>query len=225
MPEPDTKVKLLRLANVHYLHPNLNKAHQFLLDFGMMVVEKTDTKIYYRGYGIDPYVYVAEQHPEKGRAFGGGAFVVESYSELEKAIKIRGAGPIQRAEGPGGGHMVILKDPNGMSIKLLYGQQEREPSYYLSKEPRNTPQDKERLGEFIRVLDGPAKVHKLGHYGYMVPPPRFLPTRSWYLDNFNFAITDTVFNPETNIDEVSFMHIDLGDIYTDHHVRSRRVSS
>ena len=65
MATSNPQVQINRLASVHYLHPDLVKAHQFLLDFGMTVVERSETKIYYRGYGIDPYVYVAEQHLRK----------------------------------------------------------------------------------------------------------------------------------------------------------------
>jgi hypothetical protein len=47
----------------------------------MHVVKKTETRLWYRGYGPDQYVYYAQQGPKK---YLGGAFEVESYEELEK---------------------------------------------------------------------------------------------------------------------------------------------
>jgi hypothetical protein len=50
-------------------------------DFGMKIAKKTNEEIWYRGYGIDPYVYCARKGPKK---FLGGAFEVESYQDLER---------------------------------------------------------------------------------------------------------------------------------------------
>jgi len=50
-------------------------------DFGMRVVKETDDKVWFGGYGVDPYVYYAQRGPKK---FLGGTFEVESYQDLEK---------------------------------------------------------------------------------------------------------------------------------------------
>lgn len=213
-----SKIRMLRLAHVHYQHPDLQKAHEFLVHFGLEPVEKNETRIYYRGYGKDAYCYLAELSPTGTKFFGGGAFVVESYDDLEKASRLPGASLIEKAEGPGGGHCVILKDPNDMAVKLLYGQEEMDPSMHPSKYRYNTAQEKDRIGDFHRMKPGPTKVHKLGHYGFMMPEDRFEKTRQWYLDTFNMSLTDTVYNAETGQDETSFLHIDLGETYVDHHV-------
>ena len=213
----DTRIKLLRLANVHYQHPNLDEANNFFLDFGFQPVEKISNKIYYRGYGKDPYCYVAEQSATGKKRFMGGAFVVESYQELEKASQLPEATPIHPAEGPGSGKTVIVKDPNGFGVQLLYGQEEVAPEH-MAKARYNTAEVKDRVGEFHRFNMGPCKVHKLGHYGFMVPKSAFLSTRAWYFETFNFAFTDTVCDPKTGDDDLTFMHIDLGKTFTDHHV-------
>ena len=48
----------------------------------MRIVKKTDDKIWFGGYGNDPYVYVVEKGTED--KFLGGVFLVESEAELEK---------------------------------------------------------------------------------------------------------------------------------------------
>jgi hypothetical protein len=51
-----------------------------IADFGMTIAKKNDDEIWFRGYGVDPYVYYAMKGPKK---FLGGAFQVESYQDLE----------------------------------------------------------------------------------------------------------------------------------------------
>jgi hypothetical protein len=51
------------------------------LDFGMLVVKRTEEEAWYAGYGPDQYVYYARKGPKK---FLGGTFAVESYADLEK---------------------------------------------------------------------------------------------------------------------------------------------
>lgn len=72
------KISLHHLAHVYYTHKNLDKAHQFLLDFGFSAIEERSTKdkIYYRGYGNEPFLYCAIKGDED--VFGGAAWAVDS---------------------------------------------------------------------------------------------------------------------------------------------------
>lgn len=71
-------------------------------------------------------------------------------------------------------------------------------------------------GEFQRFHPGPALVHKLGHLGYIVG--RFEEEFTWYTNNFNFVPSDVQYQPDKeDMDVITFMHIDLGDTYSDHH--------
>lgn len=86
MPSQTTleKIRLVRPAHVYYSHIDLDKAHEFLLDFGFAVTQRVGSdKIYYRGYAPDPFVYCATK-PD-ANTFGGVAFVVESEADLERA--------------------------------------------------------------------------------------------------------------------------------------------
>jgi hypothetical protein len=85
---------------MRYQHPNLEEITIFLQgkylylsiskhsidldsDFGMTIAKQTDDEIWYRGYGVDPYVYYAKKGPKQ---FLGGAFEVESYQDLERLV-------------------------------------------------------------------------------------------------------------------------------------------
>ena len=49
----------------------------------MQVAKKTDNERWFCGYGTDQYVYYARKGEKK---FLGGAFEVESYTDLERSV-------------------------------------------------------------------------------------------------------------------------------------------
>ena len=124
---PERKIILTRPAHVYYKHVNISAAHQFLLDFGFAEEKRVGDKIYYRGYGPDPFVYCLEK--SDADEFGGVAFVVESEADLELASKtLPGATEIYHLTyAPGGGKCVTFKDEvDGFLFHLVFGQKLRE---------------------------------------------------------------------------------------------------
>ena len=220
------RVQMVKLAHIRYQHPDLDEITTFLLDFGMHVVKRTDTQVWYRGYGPDQYVYYAQKGEKK---FLGGAYEVESEAELLKASKIAGAGPIEdlsESGSPGGGRIVTLHDPEGFPVSFVHGIEPAPKHDYPEKVIYNYEgDDKPRVRKFNRFTPGPAAVHKLGHYGLCVKD--FPAQLEWYVRNFNFAPTDFLYVPSGENDEdgkqkktkdvAVFAHIDRGDTPVDHH--------
>ena len=58
-----------RIAHIYYVHQDLDKAHQFLLDFGFTAVEKRPDRIFHKGYDTKPFEYRAIKSDKP--AFGG----------------------------------------------------------------------------------------------------------------------------------------------------------
>lgn len=79
------KIRLVRAANVSYIHRDLDSAAKFLEDFGIQEAKRVENSIYYRGTGPDAFVYCATKG--NNNEFGGAAFVVESIEDLEHASK------------------------------------------------------------------------------------------------------------------------------------------
>jgi hypothetical protein len=75
------KVKLSRISHVIYGHPDLDTIRPFLVDFGMRIAKETATKIWFRGYGADPYVYVAVKTAQK--EFLGTCYLVQTFEDLQ----------------------------------------------------------------------------------------------------------------------------------------------
>jgi hypothetical protein len=211
-----SRIQLLKTAFVVYNHENLDKAKEFLLDFGLDVAfEKPGEEIYFKGYGSEPYVYVACK-AEKS-SFGGAAYVVDSLAEFEKALKIPGASAVTQLEPrAGGGQQITLTDPLGHNVHLIWGWQEKEPeTMRLEKLVINYEDEKPRKGRFQRFHPGPAPVHRWGHYGVTYPEGQYQTIYDWYTQTLSLAVSDIVYkgdNPTT-----CFLHIDRGVEYTDHH--------
>ena len=150
---------------VRYRHPDIARSHQFLTDFGFIVVKEALNKVYYRGFGADPVCYISEQAEDGKALFLGAGWSVNSYKDLEEAAQMPGASTIGKCDSPVGGQMVTLKDPAGGPMYLHWDHERRDEDQI--EKPKvltfNTWDTKRRRGEFQRLPDGPANVHKLGH--------------------------------------------------------------
>lgn len=73
---------------MRYQHPDLDRAISFLKDFGMVEESKQGSRVYLRGYGSQPFVYIAEQSIDAQRHFLGGFWVVDDRVELQKAASL-----------------------------------------------------------------------------------------------------------------------------------------
>lgn len=120
------KIQIVRVGNVTYRHADIDRARAFLEDFGFIEVQRSGTKTYYRGYGLEPWVVCAESATET--AFGGAGLIVESIEDLELATEvIPEASKIYDLDSPGGGKCVTIKDPvDGWPMHLIYGQATRD---------------------------------------------------------------------------------------------------
>ena len=117
------KIQLARIAHVSYKHKDIETARAFYDDFGFFETSRVGTKTYYRGYGSEPFVLVAEQ--ADADEFGGPTFVVESEDDLKLAAEtLPNATPIYEPKDvPGGGKYVTFIDPvDGFPFHLVYGQ-------------------------------------------------------------------------------------------------------
>ncbi|KAI1181777.1 Glyoxalase/Bleomycin resistance protein/Dihydroxybiphenyl dioxygenase [Nemania serpens] len=218
-----SKVQLARILHVYFAHPDLEAFAEFAKDWGFVETARKEDRIWFRGYGVDPYVYVATQSRDGNPRFEGAAFVAKSEEDFEKAALLAGATPSSLADAPGGGRMVTFNRSDDTQFHVVYGQVEREveesaPSAtHEVQGPYNGPFQKLRRGTFQRYREGPALVHKLGHFGLVYRD--FDAEISWYTGNFNFVPSNVLYHWDfSNIDVLTFLHLDLGKEFSDHHV-------
>ncbi|KAF9768974.1 hypothetical protein IL306_013675 [Fusarium sp. DS 682] len=215
IPENDPRIRLLQTAFVTYYHADLNNARKFLADFGLEIAEDRGDVVFYRGYGSEPFVYVARQAQGDSK-FGGAAYEVETRRELERATALVDASPIRALDAPGGGEIVTLRDPVGHEVHLVFGQQRRVPDHpNFEKLTVNYEDEKPRKGRFQRFNTGPAPVHRWGHYGVTYPQGKYQEMFEWYTKTLALAVSDIVYKDDKPT--TCFFHIDRGLEYTDHH--------
>lgn len=221
------KIHVQSLAYVHYQHPDLEQALRFLSDFGLVEAQRDGGKVFLRGYGVDPYCYIAETSPDGARHFKGAYFRAQDLQQLHKAASLYGGSPVCENYGPGGGQVVTLTDPNGISVGVIAGQalrninarDEEAGTLELTPQVANSVIQKPRKGDTRRFKLGASPVHKFGHYGINVPIVKYKETLEWYTTVFNLSPTDCIYDPVSGEDTTCFTHIDLGSEFTDHHVR------
>lgn len=159
-----SKVQLARLGHVLVEHTDLAKFREFASDFGMVEERVEEDRVYFRGYGIDPYLYVAQQSKNKKPRFLGPGFVAASQAEFDKAAALPGAKLGSMADAPGGGQIVTFERSDETLFHVIFGQEERDingsevPSATHEQfGPFNTPFSKPRQGachgrHYIQVL-------------------------------------------------------------------------
>ncbi|TVY56440.1 Metapyrocatechase 2 [Lachnellula cervina] len=220
------KIQLKRISHVYYTHASssIAKQKEFLADFGLFECASPSPsadKTYYRGYGIDPWVYCLSSGDED--KFGGAGFVVESLEDLQYAAKtLPEATPVyDLKDSPGGGKGLTFKDPvDKFPMHLVWGQEERKPDsdeeLSFPKIDFNFPRVKTRpANKFQRFEKRPAPVHKLGHFGMVVTD--FAKTYEFYQSRFNLIASDLLHTP-TGHNVTAFNRIDRGpDTLVDHH--------
>ncbi|KAH6970459.1 Glyoxalase/Bleomycin resistance protein/Dihydroxybiphenyl dioxygenase [Ilyonectria sp. MPI-CAGE-AT-0026] len=215
-----SKIQLERISHVYFEHPDLDDFGKFALDFGLVEAWRSDDVVLYRGYSKDPYCYVARKAPAGTAAFGGGAWIAQTQEDFDKVAAMEGAEVSNLAPYPGGGRRVTLKTPSGFLIHVLSGQVERPacesaPSAVVDNlGPFNGSISKHRLGKFVFLC-----LHRsygLNNYGFIVA--KWDEEIKWYTSNFNIVPSDVLSLPTNNdIDVIAFMHLDLGERFSDHH--------
>jgi hypothetical protein len=203
-------VKANDLLFVHFERPDLTQAEQYLRDFGLIVVSKSEDELNLRGTGPRPYVY----RVTRGKArFVGLGLAVASARDLEALSKTFGR-PIERSNAPGRGSLVRLRDPEGVEVDVLHGYAPSEPLPTRPAIPHNAPSQIVRVNDTQRPALEPPQVTKLGHL--VLEAPDFDRSARWYMDTLGFIPSDVMCLPD-GTPVGAFMRLDRGDQPTDHH--------
>lgn len=204
-------VKANELLFVHFERPDLKQAEQYLFDFGLIVAAQSESELFMRGTGSQPYIYRASRGPI-AQLLGFG-FSVPAKEDLQRLSKRFGR-PIETSDAPGGGSVVRLRDPEGVAVDVLHGFTRRQPLPTRAPIPHNAPSQTVRVNDTQRPALEPPQVTKLGHL--VLETPDFDASARWYMDTLGFIPSDVMCLPD-GAPVGSFMRLDRGDEPTDHH--------
>ena len=131
-------VNVTDISYVRLRAPDLDKMEAFLSDFGMKRAHRTDTRLYMHGTGSDRYLHVTELG-EPG--FVGFAFNAGSREDLEELARMEDSSDIEEIDAPGGGHRVVMTDPDGIQVEIVYGIEPRPPTTVANRAAAQHPFD------------------------------------------------------------------------------------
>jgi catechol 2,3-dioxygenase-like lactoylglutathione lyase family enzyme len=205
-------IKASELAYCRLQVPDLDRGEQFLVDFGLVPVARESGRRYFRAADSAPYCYVIEEGPEH---FLGFAFYAKSQEDLEKLAGHMHR-PIEPTSAPGGGSRVRLKEPNGYDVDIVFGI-EPVPPLDVKRQVLNTAaQPLLRAGELFRLKRGePTPVTRLAHV--VLGSPLVTITADWFKETLGAITTDEIVVGPNKMHMASFMRVDKGDDYVDHH--------
>ena len=201
------------IHHVIYGHPDLDAAERFYRDFGMITAQRDAERLYLRGTGPAPYVYVGRRAPRP--ALIAVALAVESTAALRRCAAIPGAAGPEPLDGYGGGQRVSLRDPDGYRVDLVHGIA---PADALPMRPAltiNTASDKPRRGAVQRPERAAAQILRLGHVALFVS--NFARSRAWYEQTLGMLTSDVLYNGSPDKPVGGFLRCDRGKDWVDHH--------
>lgn len=205
-------IQVTDIAYVRVRVPDLQLAEQFLMDFGMVVSDRTEDKLYMRGSGCVHHIHIAELGPAK---FIGFAFYAASEADLDKVASLHGASSVEEINEPGGGRRVWLSDPDGNKVEIVHGIALAEPINHVRYPVNDARDGLRRAGTLTRYARGPSQVLRIGHGVLMsLNPPAVV---AWYRDTLGLLCSDEI-KDENNTTVLSFNRVNRGSEFVDHHV-------
>ncbi|WP_428309186.1 VOC family protein [Hydrocarboniphaga sp.] len=209
---PNPMVKASSLAYLIFERPDLDRAEQFLTDFGLVPASRTDEVLYLRAASNAPYCY--RVHRAARARFVGMGFTVGSGADLEKLARLPGASGIEAVTHPGGGERVVLTDPSGFMVEAIHGQTPVEELPCRSPLRFNSTGKSVRVNGTQRPAPEPPEVIRLGHC--VIEVADYQATSAWYTQHLGLIPSDVQVLPDGS-PAVTFFRLDLGDTPADHH--------
>lgn len=204
-------IKIQDIAYVRFSAPDLDETEAFLTEFGMVRAERSRDALYVRGLDGDPFFHVTHRGEPRFLATG---FEAASMQDLERLAREEKAS-IDPLDGPGGGSVVRLTDPDGFRIEVVAGRRHVARIDAPVRSPINDTHATPRLNALKRLPKGPSHVKRLGHCVLNVTD--FRDSEAWYKSRLGLITSD-----EINLgspDQVlgAFLRCDRGPIPSDHH--------
>ena len=203
-------IRIEDVAFVGFSAPDLGVMRAFMEDFGAVVAEASDSRLYMRGNGSAPFIHVTDRGEPGFTTLGLRAASTE---DLEQLAQSEGA-MVEFSTAPGGGSMIDLRDPDGHLVRVVAGQTPADTLPIPDAHGWNWHADKPRLSRTKRTHQGAAHIVRLGHCVLNVAD--FRASERWYKDRFGFITSDEI-EGAPGVAIGAFMRCDRGDMPTDHH--------
>ncbi len=209
---PSPTARATELAHLVFERPDLERAEDFLSDFGLLLAERTHDALYLRGTTPSAYAYRVQRGPRA--RFVGAGFAVRTREEVERLARLDGASAIERSPHPGGGEQITVRDPSGFLVEVVHGRAPARPIPTRAPIAFNVGPTRSRVNDTQRPPHEPPDVLRLGHY--VIEVADFQATCAWYTQHLGLIPSDVQVLPDGS-PVVAFLRLDLGDVPADHH--------
>lgn len=204
-------VKATALLYLVFERSDLNKAQNFLQDFGLNTVSKTDQTLLMRGTARAPFCYWVRKG--KQDRFIGFGLQVPTLADLNTlARKLGHQAPVPHPQDPEA-RVLVLNDPAGFEVHAVWGLNPCPELATRPPLPVNSPSHTPRINATQRSAED-VEVVRLGHV--VLEVANYQHVSAWYTRTFGFIPSDVQVLPDGS-PAVTFFRLDLGDTPTDHH--------
>ncbi len=204
-------IKVAGLAWLEFEKPDLDRAERFLADFGFTVADRTPDMLLLRGRWTGTACLVVRR--ASSSRFAGIAFQAAARDDLDRLARGSGGAVTPHS----GGHVVVLRDPSGFPVRVVYGV----PDFPALPErvplALNFGPEPERVNATQRPARRPAEIERLGHVA--LGTTRFSAALDWYLDTLGLIVSDFLHldGQRERGPAMAFIRCDLGSVPADHH--------
>jgi catechol 2,3-dioxygenase-like lactoylglutathione lyase family enzyme len=204
-------IRIQDIAYVRFSAPDLDEMEAFLAEFGMVGAQRSGDALYVRGLDGDPFLHVTHLGEPRFLAVG---FEAASIRDLEVLAREEKAA-IDPLDGPGGGSVVRLTDPNGFQIEVAAGRARVTRIDAPARLPLNDAHAAPRLNAVNRIGRGASHVERIGHCVLNVKD--FRESEAWFKSRFGLITSDEINlgSPEKVLG--AFLRCDRGPVPSDHH--------
>ncbi|RLK45243.1 VOC family protein [Cupriavidus plantarum] len=204
-------IKCNELLYIRRSVPDVSKIEAFLVDFGLIPAARQGSSVYLRGTDPVHHCYILEEGPARLLGF---AFAAKSEADLHTLAKATGCA-VEAIDEPGGGQRVRLQEPNGYAVDIVFGMA-TPAAIAVARQPVNTGSEPLRRRELLRLPRGKATpLKRIAHV--VLGTPKVAETAAWFRDTLGMLPSDEVFRATGEAQIASFLRVDKGDEYVDHH--------
>lgn len=159
--KPASIIDVKSIAYIIWEYQEPEKQIGFLHDFGLNEIYREDNTLYFKGQGSHLYSCVARRG--KQNRYLGHAYYAKSRDDLYKLAE-HTQNKVEKITTFGGGERVVLTDPAGWIIEVVYGIESAKPLSQPSAVVQlNTPFSHNRINQPIRTHFKPSTISRLGH--------------------------------------------------------------
>ena len=178
-------IKVLDLAWLEFVKPDLAASERFAHAFGFTTVSRTADELQLRGTDAGAPCVIVRRGPRS--RYLGAAFRAADSTDLVRLADATGA-KVEKLPESIGGLTVDLTDPSGVMVRVVADTHELASPAGPADAGVQLRARRARANATQRPHRAPAKIQRLGHV--VLQTTRYIETLNWYLEHLGLIVSD-----------------------------------